>query len=342
MELARKELGEEALLIDTRPAAPETRGLGEFEVIFGLLAANPSATLCRPDTGSPQTSGASPCRACAGFESDLAEIKRQIAHLTECLDGWRAASGSLPGNRLPASQTPAVETELACLVARGETLTERFRVDATLGRGGACRAFVALAGPAGSGKTTTLAKLAVRYGLAARRPVRILSLGAQSIGGVSLPRIAALLGIECSLAETAAAFEQALVQHPSTDLLLIDTPELSPGETAESDGLARILATHLELDVHLVLPATMSPPDLQRMIERYEPLRPGKLLFTRVDEASSFGPLLHQSAQRDLPLSFLGTGQRIPDDLEAATEARLQDLGRAIISSGTRSTGATA
>jgi flagellar biosynthesis protein FlhF len=70
----------------------------------------------------------------------------------------------------------------------------------------------------------------------------------------------------------------------------------------------------------------MKPADLARVIERYEIFQPKKLLFTRIDETNSYGAIVSEAARRGLPVSFLATGQQIPDDLEPATKIRLIEL----------------
>ncbi len=62
------------------------------------------------------------------------------------------------------------------------------------------------------------------------------------------------------------------------------------------------------------------------MAERFEIFRPGSLLFTRVDETEAFGTAFSLAARLRKPLSFLGTGQQIPDDLEPATREAVLDL----------------
>ena len=74
------------------------------------------------------------------------------------------------------------------------------------------------------------------------------------------------------------------------------------------------------------LPAWLKPFDLAAVIDRYQMFAPRKLLFTRIDETSRFGALISESAKRSLPVSFLATGQQIPDDLEPASKTRLGRL----------------
>jgi len=109
-------------------------------------------------------------------------------------------------------------------------------------------------------------------------------------------------------------------------LVLIDTPGHSPKDT-ETLGQMRALLDELpEVETHLVLSATTKPRDLAEIAARYEPLHPTRLLFTKLDETSTYGPILSTLARVKLPLSYLGTGQEVPDALELATSRRVADL----------------
>jgi flagellar biosynthesis protein FlhF len=77
-----------------------------------------------------------------------------------------------------------------------------------------------------------------------------------------------------------------------------------------------------------VLSASMKPADLARVIDRYEIFQPKKLLFTRLDETDRLGALVSEAARRALPISFLATGQQVPDDLEPAVKETIADKVR--------------
>ena len=244
------------------------------------------------------------------------------------------APGTLtPGADSSCSEayTRLVENELDALiaqaVAQGAPLEQFFEVDATLGRHGSERAVVALVGPPGVGKTTTLIKLAARYGLRSRRPPQIITTDVFRIAAVDqLRSLASILGIGCEVAETPVALAQALEEHRGKEFVFIDTPGLASGEMEDGADLARLIATHPEIDTHLVLPASMKLADMARVIERYAIFHPDKLLFTRLDETDRYGALISESSRRGLPVSFLAPGQQLPDDLEPATKARLIEL----------------
>ncbi len=70
----------------------------------------------------------------------------------------------------------------------------------------------------------------------------------------------------------------------------------------------------------------MKSADLSRMVDGFEIFRPQRLMFTKLDETSSFGPILNEAVRTGKPLSFFATGQRIPEDLETASQARLTEL----------------
>lgn len=313
VELARKELGEDALLVNARPATLETRHLGAYEVVFsaptaGVVAAPP------PDR----------------LSQDIAEMRREIERLAKSLGGARMFTDPRDSNppeiysRLVANELDAM---LAQSVAQGTAVDDLFEIDANLGRRGAERAVIAFTGPPGAGKTTTLIKLAARFGLTSRRPAQIVTTDVFRIAAADQLRwLAGILGIGCDVVETPGGLAQVLEEHRSKDLVFIDTPGLAKGEMADGADLAHLMACHPEIDTHLVLPASMKPEDMTGVIDRYSIFKPSKLLFTHLDETERFGGLVNQAAKCQLPLSFLAFGQQIPDDVEPATKERIRAL----------------
>jgi flagellar biosynthesis protein FlhF len=229
-----------------------------------------------------------------------------------------------------APNTTAIEARQALR----QELLDRIAVSAELpsssfeisGPGGV-RSIIALVGPPGAGKTITLAKLAVRYGLSAKRSTHIISYDSHRIAsGDQLRAYAAVLGVSFEDLYTVDALSQSLKENVRKELILIDTPGYSASDFDLSADLSRFLSTYSHLDVHLVLSCALRSSDLSCMVERYQIFKPAKLLFTRLDETTSYGCIVNESARTGLPVSFLSAGPRVPEDIEASTRDRIVDL----------------
>jgi flagellar biosynthesis protein FlhF len=337
LDQARLEMGPDAMLVSSRPSPPEARHLGDCEVVVATGLGEPAKAA--PGNGSrPEHLGS----GIEQLERKLDQVAAAINRASLAERGW--GGGDLPeacaallrnevdavlvremAGRLRLLDAQASPEELD-LALRAE-LAGRLRVDATLGRPDRQPRVVALAGPCASGKTTTLVKLAVGYGLAARRPVQILSMDCYRVAAAEqLRSYAAILGVGFQALETTAALAQALEEHRHKDLILIDTPGFGRQDFDAAGDLARFLAGREDIDTHLVLTASMRSADLTRVVDRFEIFRPAKLLFTGLDEAGVCGPVLNQIVRTGKPVSFLATGQRIPEDLKPATVEGLLDL----------------
>jgi len=355
MAAARAELGPDAMLVNSRKSAVEARHLGEYEVVFATnlptgedAALAPAAApafpvadrlsaevaelkkelegmrrvITRSAFAPPHWSGATPSApeayaALAAAEID-AELARDIVQRAEARLSQARSSASRGAQRLEGS---GFERLLA------EEFEARFSVEPVVGAGEATPRIAALVGPAGSGKTTTLVKLAVNYGLAARRPVLLLSMDTYRVGAAEqLRSYAAILGVGFQLLETVTALAQTIEENRGKELILIDTPGLGFGDMDESAALAQLLSGRADIDTHLVLPASMKSADLARVVDAFQSFRPNRLLFTKLDETTSFGPMVNEAVRTGRPISFFTAGQRIPEDLEAATRARLTEM----------------
>jgi len=347
--MARHELGPEAMLVTSRPAPPEARHLGEYEVVFALT---PEAASAPP--APPESQRAAPSATTDRFSLEVAELKQQLDSMRRALTKsafapakWLGHSPALAEaySMLTANEvTPQLATEVVqaaaarsgagtgethgldpkCYAAVAEEMQSRIKIEAALGIGEALPRITALVGPPGAGKTTTLVKLAVNYGLAARRPVLMLSTDTYRIGAADqLRSYAAILGVGFQLLETVSGLAQAIEENRGKELILIDTAGLALADLDSSAGLARLLTARTDIDRQLVLSSSMKSADLTRVIDAYEIFRPRRLLFTKLDETVSLGPIFNEAVRTRRPLSFFAAGQRIPEDLETASHRRL-------------------
>lgn len=358
MALASQELGADAMLLNSRKAPPEARHLGDYEVVF---ATGTGAVAGDLSGAAATSSSAAPPQAADRLSKDVADLKKELEGMRRTLtrsvltpsalsgaspdlsDAYavlagcevspelsreivQAAEARMTGQRPSAKRTAKADrnTFQRALV---EEMESRFSVEPTLGRNESQTRIVALAGPPGAGKTTTLVKLAVNYGLASRRPVLLLSMDTYRIAAAEQLRCyAAILGVGFQILETVTSLAQAIEENRSKDLIFIDTPGYAYGDMDSAAGLARFLSTRSDIDTHLVLSSSMKSADLSRMVDTFEIFGPQRLLFTRLDETGSVGPVFNEAVRTGKPLSFFTTGQRIPEDLQAVNRTGLVNL----------------
>jgi flagellar biosynthesis protein FlhF len=167
------------------------------------------------------------------------------------------------------------------------------------------------------GKTTTIAKIAAQE--RARRGHRLGLVAADGfrVGAVEQLRIYAhLLGSPLSIARTPYELQTAL--EAAAVPVLVDTA----GRSYDDDGAAdmlRVVASRSDVRTHLVLAADTPLKTLKKIVDRFTPARPSRVVLTKVDETESLAPLVSFLRERQLPVSYLGVGQRVPDDLHVAS-----------------------
>lgn len=185
----------------------------------------------------------------------------------------------------------------------------------------------ALVGPTGVGKTTTLAKLAANAALQEHKKVVLITLDTFRIAAVEqLKTYAKIMELPVQVALNLSELRQAIQFHQDADLILVDTPGHSQKDRVGMETLEAFLSDQGDIDVHLVLSATTKSSDLSDIVERFATLKPGYLIFSKLDETTNYGPLFNQIVKTRMPVSYLTTGQNVPEDFEPATADTLADL----------------
>jgi flagellar biosynthesis protein FlhF len=189
------------------------------------------------------------------------------------------------------------------------------------------RRAVALVGPTGVGKTTTVAKLAANFKLAHGLRPGLVTVDTYRIAAVEqLRTYAEIIDLPLAVANTPAEMRKAIDSLGAVDLVLIDTAGRSPRDEVKIRELADFLAEARPDEVHLVLSATSGERSLRAAVERFAAVRADRLILTKLDEADGLGVVLAVVGQADRPVSYLTTGQAVPDDIEPADRARLARL----------------
>ena len=186
---------------------------------------------------------------------------------------------------------------------------------------------IALVGPTGVGKTTTVAKLAASFKLRLGRRVGLITADTYRIAAVDqLRTYANIIGLPLCVALTPSDVSQAVHALADQDVILIDTAGRGHNDGQRLEELARIVAAASPHEVHLVLSSTASERVLLQEAQAFDPVGVHKIVFTKLDEAVSFGMLINVIRQVGKQLSFITTGQEVPDHIEVGRRERLAGL----------------
>lgn len=345
----RAELGANAAILHTREIGSRlTRWLGggELEVVASNEVEVPSrlnsvrkddSTSGRTTQGQP-TAASEPRRLPAsepsyGFERTAAdELSQQreandpmFAHLlgqgtpAALCRGWRERLLMAGSGR---DQTPTADDWVR--VAE-EELTIHGPIRIEPGR----RRVVAVVGPTGVGKTTTIAKLAGNLQLKNQTRVGLITLDTFRIAAVDqLQTYAQIMEAPLEVVGSPREMSAALRRLAHCELVLIDTIGRSPHAAARIRELRALLAEARPDETHLALSAASSRETLSDCLEAFAPVQPTAMILTKCDEARRLAPLWPILADSALPLSYTTHGQHVPDDIR---QAHRRELARTLL-----------
>jgi flagellar biosynthesis protein FlhF len=296
LRAVREDLGPDALVLSTtlvRARGPHGwLGRRVVEIAAAVERSEVSEDRHRTSAGRTQDSGVNALAARLGASGMEPAVARALA-LAHPATSRRGADA--------VSLHQTLTEELGALAAPEETLAS-------------VEVFV---GPPGAGKTTTIAKIAAQERARSGRRIGLLAADGFRVGAVEQLRLfAEIIGSPLAVARNADELCDALdqVRRP----LLLDTPGRSAGDDGSRD-IFKLVGRREGVRTHLVLPAS-TPPDLaRRTIDRFSDARPTRIVITKLDEVESLAPLVGVLKDARMPVSFVGTGQRVPEDLHRAT-----------------------
>jgi flagellar biosynthesis protein FlhF len=263
------------------------------------------ADLCRRTRGAGQTDLPEACFQLyaalidAETPDDLARalVERSRAELTDD----------------EAQDPEALRAQLLTVIERDVAVAGP--IDARTGR---CRV-VALVGPTGVGKTTTIAKLAANFRLRDKRKIGLITVDTYRVAAVEqLRTYAEIIDLPMEVVSTPREMREAVDAMSHLDLVLIDTAGRSPQDEIKIRELRSLLLEARAHEVHLVLASVASASSLVNTAQRFSQAGVTALILTKLDEATSLGNLLPLVRASHLKLSYLTNGQNVPDDIQPA------------------------
>jgi len=252
--------------------------------------------------------------------SPLAEelIRRGVeAEAAETIAGYAGAQARPEQLADPAFRHRLLQQTIASLVQTLPPLTAP----------GEGQRRIALVGPTGVGKTTTIAKLAAAALQHTGQRVALITVDTYRIAAVEQLKVyGEIMELPVEVALTAEELQQAIARHRDKDLILIDTAGRSPRDAAQIDDLLGFLGEDSGIDNLLVLAAPVREREQERVLRRFSALPLSGLIVTKLDECEAPGALLTLGSRTGLPLACLANGQRVPEDLLPADPETVAEL----------------
>lgn len=369
MRKVREELGEDAVILSTARVDDSVELLAALDydpVLAAELQKNLAGGADRRDTrGSGQVDTRTPSPASAdASEKDpvIANMQAELSRLRGLFEEELAEiSFQERGRRQPgrlALQNQLSRIGLGRELARdlldaepiGKDLSKSLR--SVLGRltrlipvydqdiieeGGT----FALLGPTGVGKTTTVAKIAARFALRhGRNQVALITTDRFRVGAQEqLYTFGSILGVPVQAATSAVDLRKALASVADRKLVLIDTAGMSQRDMRLTDQFTALADTQNNIKNLLVLSGIAQQQVLQETLQSFSHIGLAGSVITKLDEAASLGPVISALCRHQVPLAFLGTGQRVPEDMLPGRAASLVDHAVSLVRDAAKKSG---
>lgn len=361
----KSELGPSAVILATR-SIQERRFLGlvkreHVEITAGRGLRRPQPSPQRRPVPQPQAAPSAPGRellgtgaaasaAYLGVTQEVGELKKLVTDLT--IQFQNSKTPDLPDLLAPVyrrliDQQVSEATAKKLVEAVRDNVTPEQLKDASAVRRAMLSAVadrlpvcgeskktangrphvIALVGPTGVGKTTTVAKLAANLKLRKGAKVALITIDTYRIAAVDqLRRYAEIIDAPLAVVNAPNEIADAVARVGDHDYVLIDTAGRSPRDAVKLKELQQFLAAARPAETHLVLSTTCGRSSMMLALQRFSGVKADKLIFTKLDEADDVGATLDVVAEKRLPVSYVTAGQDVPDDIEVADSRRLAKL----------------
>lgn len=203
-----------------------------------------------------------------------------------------------------------------------------FFLDGRIGEGiGDNTRIVYIAGPTGVGKTTTIAKLAADQIFRARKKVGFITADTYRISAVEqLRTYATILNVPLEVVQSPGDVQRALQRLHDCDLILMDTAGRNYLNEIYVAELHSLLSPSEQTETYLVLSLTSKAQDMKKITEHFSRYGLEKVIFTKLDETESVGPMFNLMKDYPLKLTYITNGQNVPDDLLLSSQDMLINM----------------
>ncbi|MBD5638105.1 flagellar biosynthesis protein FlhF [Clostridium botulinum] len=184
-----------------------------------------------------------------------------------------------------------------------------------------------LVGPTGVGKTTTIAKLAGKLSLIDKKKVGLITIDTYRIGAVEqLKTYADIMNIPFKVVFSIKDMEKSIIDLDYCDVILVDTTGRSSKNMMQISELRAFIEKIKEKSVHLVISASTKNKDIETIIKGYTILEYENIIITKLDETSTYGSILTILDKGKKPISFITTGQDVPDDIKEGNKEEIAKI----------------
>ena len=186
---------------------------------------------------------------------------------------------------------------------------------------------IALTGPSGTGKTTSLAKLVTNKKFYGGKKIAMVTADTYRVAAThQLGTFSEIADIPMEIVHSPRDITNVLKRHQDKEVILIDTAGSSQFNEKMLGELKDLLQAADPDEVHLVLSVNTKPKDMAHAIRRFRAGKNMRLLLTKFDETLTFGSIVSVARDSEIPLSFLTFGQEVPEDIEAADPVKIANL----------------
>lgn len=345
-----RELGEEAIILSSREIIDPATGARKVEIVAAIdnqitapsrklkSKISPKSTITDNDNRNTDISSPELVNLLTNMQSKLDAIQNEVKYkFASALSDSHANLYRLLINSglsekyslellAKVSELGFAGSEKDMFFKARQILTENIHISEPLQSTGARKIFF-FAGPTGSGKTTTLVKLAVVCSLVLKSNILIVSADNSKVGGADqLETYSSILGIPFKAVDNSANLATLLDNELLRDIIFVDTAGKNPFEEKNINSLKFLIDVADNRKTFLVVNANMALDTMDAVINEYKKVYPTDVIITKIDETKSIGSVLSILHKHNLPLSYITNGQNVPEDIEPVEKELLSKI----------------